>query len=263
MEHHRFKREDGIPEVDILGIHVHRVSSSDIQSIILKRIRENDRGVFLYVHLHSINLAQADDELRSMFNSATITYCDGEGVRIGARLLGHFLPERIPLTRWIYPFLDFCVLNTLSVYCIGTEERIIRRAIGVLCDRFPALKIAGFHDGFFHTDGERSAEVLRDIRNTRPDILIVGMGTPLQEFWVRDHWDELQAGCILTAGSCFDYIAGEKQACPPWMAEHGLEWLHRLIREPRRVWKRYLIGIPLFLWRILSQWSRMKFTRAD
>jgi N-acetylglucosaminyldiphosphoundecaprenol N-acetyl-beta-D-mannosaminyltransferase len=257
LARHTFKREDAIPEVDILGVRVHQVSSSDIQSIILRRVRANERGLFLYVHLHSINLAQADEELRDVLNSATITYCDGEGVRVGARILGRSLPERIPLTRWIYPLLDFCACNSLSVYCVGTENRIIHRAVELLRERFPALNIVGYHDGFFHTSGDGLSDVLRDIHNTRPNILIVGMGTPLQELWIRDHWDELQAGCILSAGSCFDYIAGEKQACPAWMADHGLEWLHRLFREPRRVWRRYLIGIPLFFWRLLRQRSKM------
>lgn len=253
MARHTFNRENTIPEIDILGVRVHQVSAADIQSIILKKIREKDRGLFLYVHLHSINLAQANSDLRDVLNSATITYCDGEGVRIGAWILGQSLHERIPLTRWIYPFLEFCAHNNLTVYCIGTHHRVIRRAVEMLRGRIPALSIVGYHDGFFHASEEGLNGVLQDIQRTHPDILIVGMGMPLQELWIRDHWDELDADIILTAGSCFDYIAGEKQACPPWMADHGLEWLHRLLREPRRVWKRYLIGIPLFLWRVLWQ----------
>jgi N-acetylglucosaminyldiphosphoundecaprenol N-acetyl-beta-D-mannosaminyltransferase len=253
LARHTFNREDTVPEVDILGVRVHQILASDIQSIILRMIRGNERGVFLYVHLHSINIAQTDTDLRDVLNAATITYCDGEGVRLGARILGHSLPERIPLTRWIYPLLDFCARNHLSVYCVGTENRIIHRAVELLREGFPALNIVGYHDGFFHSREDEVNEVLQSIHAARPDILIVGMGTPLQELWIRDHWDVLQAGCILSAGSCFDYIAGEKQACPAWMADHGLEWLHRLFREPRRVWRRYLIGIPVFLWRILRQ----------
>jgi len=257
LARHPFRRENTIPEVDILGVRVHRVSSADIQSIILKRIREKERGLFLYVHLHSINLAQRDGELRDALNSASITYCDGEGVRIGARILGQSLPERIPLTRWIYPFLDFCAGNNLSIYCVGTEQRIIRRAVEMLHDRVPTLNIAGYHDGYFQTTGEGTRGVLQDIQRAHPNVLIVGMGMPRQELWIRDHWDDLHADIILTAGSCFDYIAGEKQTCPAWMADHGLEWFHRLLREPRRVWKRYLLGIPVFLFRVLRQRSSM------
>lgn len=252
-----FKREKAIPEVDILGVRVHKVSSADIRQVTLERIRRNERALFLYVHLHSINLAQADSGLRNLLNSATITYCDGDGVRVGARILCNSLPERIPLTRWIYPFLEFCADNNLSVYFVGGEQRIVRRAVEMLRSRIPSLNIVGYHDGYFHGQGEPEEEVLQDIRRTRPNILIVGMGMPLQEFWIRDHWDELEADVVMTAGSCFDYMAGEKQACPPWMADNGLEWLHRLFREPRRVWKRYLIGIPVFLFRIIRQRSAM------
>ena len=87
----------------------------------------------------------------------------------------------------------------------------------------------------------------------KPNILIVGFGTPLKERWLMENWDRIEVNVALTGGAVFDYVSGELRRAPRWMTDHGLEWLARLIIEPCRLWKRYLIGNPLFLWRVLKQ----------
>jgi N-acetylglucosaminyldiphosphoundecaprenol N-acetyl-beta-D-mannosaminyltransferase len=95
--------------------------------------------------------------------------------------------------------------------------------------------------------------VIAIINRLRPNILIVGFGMPLQERWLMENWDRIHANIGLTGGAVFDYISGNVPRAPRWMTDHGFEWLGRLLVEPSRLWRRYLIGNPLFIWRIMKQ----------
>ena len=92
--------------------------------------------------------------------------------------------------------------------------------------------------------------MIEGINAAKPDLLIVGLGMPLQERWLADNWSSIDAGVALTAGATFDYISGELRRAPRWMTDNGLEWLGRLLLEPGRLWKRYIIGNPIFFWRV-------------
>jgi N-acetylglucosaminyldiphosphoundecaprenol N-acetyl-beta-D-mannosaminyltransferase len=122
--------------------------------------------------------------------------------------------------------------------------------------RFPRLRIGGHHHGYFKQ--ENGVDVITQINKANPQILFVGMGMPLQEKWIMDNAEFLPACVMFDVGACFDFVAGEKPRCPNWMADHGLEWLFRFLMEPRRLWKRYLIGNPLFLLRVMRDRQRLK-----
>jgi N-acetylglucosaminyldiphosphoundecaprenol N-acetyl-beta-D-mannosaminyltransferase len=115
------------------------------------------------------------------------------------------------------------------------------------------LKIVGIQDGYFNkTAGSAENEaVVRDINAAHPDILIVGLGMPLQEKWLLDNWNQMDAQVALPVGAMIDYLAHETRRAPRWMTDHGLEWLGRLVYEPGRLWERYLVGNPRFLLRVL------------
>ena len=125
----------------------------------------------------------------------------------------------------------------------------------ILKQQFTDLSIAGAQHGYFDKspDSVENEAVLQAINATRPDILLVGLGMPLQERWLMENWDRIEAKVALPVGALFDYLAGEFPRAPRWMTDHGLEWLGRLIIEPRRLWRRYLLGNPRFLWQVLKQ----------
>ena len=113
--------------------------------------------------------------------------------------------------------------------------------------------MVGYHHGFFDpaANGYENQEVLAHIRNASPDILLVGMGMPLQERWLLENWNALHVPVGLNGGAALSYVAGNTKRAPEWMIRHGLEWLGRMLIEPKRLWKRYFIGNSLFLWRVL------------
>jgi N-acetylglucosaminyldiphosphoundecaprenol N-acetyl-beta-D-mannosaminyltransferase len=132
---------------------------------------------------------------------------------------------------------------------------VAEKAAAVLQAQVPTLRVVGTHHGYFekspgHPDNDA---VVQAINAARPDMLIVAFGMPTQEQWLHENWARLEAGAALTVGAAFDYLAGEVQRGPRWMTDHGLEWLSRLVVEPRRLWRRYLLGNPLFLWRVVRQ----------
>jgi N-acetylglucosaminyldiphosphoundecaprenol N-acetyl-beta-D-mannosaminyltransferase len=208
------------------------------------------RGWISYANIHALNLAVEIPWFKKYLQNSLLTYCDGEGVKLGARLLGHRIPERIVFSDWIDDVCQVAASQRLGIYLLGGKEGVAETAASKLSDRIPGLIVSGTHHGFFHSEDEE--RIVKQINDSKAQILIVGMGMPLQESWILSHHQLLTPNIILNAGSCFDYVAGAKRRCPGWMGKFGLEWVYRLFQEPRRLWKRYLIGNPLFILRVLS-----------
>jgi len=207
----------------------------------------------MYANVHVLNTAYRDSELRRILNQAHLIYCDGAGVKLGARLLGHHLPERMTGADWVYDLCRSCERTGATLYFLGGEPGVADDAAQVLTARYPALAIVGAHHGHYDHNGPQNDAVIAEINALRPDILFVGFGTPLQEKWL-DHYSELlDVPVIWAVGALVDFVAGNKPRAPQWMLDHGLEWLYRLWSEPQRLWKRYIVGNPLFLWRVLMQ----------
>jgi len=213
--------------------------------------------------LASVNLAYEQPWLRDFFDQADIVRLDGAGVRLGAWVLGYRTPPRMTWADFAWSLAELASTRGYSLFLLGARPGVAEIAGDRLKTRFPDLRIAGIHHGYFDkTPGSPENEaVIAQINAVKPNILIVGFGMPLQERWLMENWDRIDANVALTGGAVFDYVSGELKRAPRWMTDHGLEWLGRLIIEPRRLWKRYLIGNPLFLWRVLKQ--RLGLLRLD
>jgi N-acetylglucosaminyldiphosphoundecaprenol N-acetyl-beta-D-mannosaminyltransferase len=206
----------------------------------------------MYANVHVLNTAWRDPELQAILRQADIVYCDGAGVVLGARVLGHSLPERMTGADWVYPFCERSAAAGLRLYFLGSAPGVAEQAAARLRERYPGLRIVGAHHGYVQGP-DQSAAVIADISRLSPDVLLVGMGTPLQEKWIAAHRSALDVPVCWAVGALFDYVAGVVPRGPRWMLDHGLEWLYRLWWEPRRLGGRYLIGNPLFLFRVLRQ----------
>lgn len=242
-----------MPKIDILGVHVDVVDAQDLQTAIIDSVRRRRKDVYAYVNVNAINIAKEDEQFRRFLNNSHMVYCDGEGVRVGARILGHRLPPRVVLTYWIWELCTLFEKEKFSVFFLGGTEQYVKEAVERVKTRFPAIVIGGSHHGFFEKDGSESDAVVAMIEQAKPNILIVGFGMPMQEHWIDQNMSRLCANVILPAGSMIDYTAGRKGLAPSWMADHGLEWLFRFFQEPGRLWKRYLIGNPAFMFRVLFE----------
>ena len=240
-------------KIDILGVQVDAIAKAGLEDAITNYVRDEAKAVLAYANINAINLARKGKEFRKFLNGSSILYCDGEGVRVGARILGSTLPPRVALTRWIWDLCALCVEQRFSVFFLGSRKENLDKAVANVKGRFPTLLIAGSHHGYFQKVGPESDAIVEMIRRSKPNLLFVGLGMPELEYWISRNLERLDANVVLPAGSMIDYVAGVKDVAPAWMSDIGWEWLYRLIQEPQRLWKRYLIGNPGFVLRVLVQ----------
>jgi N-acetylglucosaminyldiphosphoundecaprenol N-acetyl-beta-D-mannosaminyltransferase len=148
--------------------------------------------------------------------------------------------------------------HSLSLFLLGASDEVVAAARANLESRYPRLSIVGSHHGYFdkRPDCSENATVVRLINESRPDIVLVGMSVPVQERWLWENWEQLSASVALVVGAVFEMLAGTKRRPPRWMTDHGLEWLGRLLLEPRRLWRRYVLGNPAFVARVFREYLR-------
>jgi N-acetylglucosaminyldiphosphoundecaprenol N-acetyl-beta-D-mannosaminyltransferase len=207
----------------------------------------------MYVNAHVVNQSRATPGLGGALRRADIVYCDGYGVRLAARVLNLPVPHRMTGADWIWGLASLCELGGQSMYLLGSEPPLAREAAARLRRWYPRLDVVGAHHGYFDLDSPHNQRVIEEINAHRPHIVLVGMGTPKQELWVDRYADQLEGAVVWTVGALFDYVSGHVPRAPGWLADNGLEWIFRLAVEPRRMWRRYLLGNPVFLSRVLSE----------
>lgn len=239
----------------IIGIPIDDMSSLALITAIMAAVAQRKHTVFANVNIHALNLAYEYPAVYDFFaTAADIVYCDGFGVKLGSKMSGVPIQHRLTLPDWIDELCRQSAQNGYSLYLLGAREGVAERAAARLQRVNPNLQIAGTHHGFFNKscDDPENRAVLQKINAVQPDILLIAFGMPLQELWLLENWNQISAHAVLTAGALFDYLAEEVRRPPNWMTDHGLEWFGRLLREPGRLWRRYLIGNPLFFWRLLK-----------
>lgn len=248
----RLQRFAQVPAVHVLGVRVHALTPEDMHRLFAETIDAGEKALVLNVNVHCMNLAYERPWLVDILNAADLVYCDGDGVVLGARLLGQRLPTRITLADWLWELSAFACERGYSLFFLGGREGVARVAAERLRQRYPDLKVAGTHHGYFDkTSGSDENEaVLALIREMQPNITIVGFGMPIQEQWLHENWPRLATNVAISGGAIFDFISGELKRAPGWMNDNGLEWLGRLLVEPGRLWRRYVVGNPLFLTRV-------------
>jgi N-acetylglucosaminyldiphosphoundecaprenol N-acetyl-beta-D-mannosaminyltransferase len=239
----------------VLGVGVDPITVAELHAEIARLLRGGRLGLVLNVNAHCLNLCYRDRALRDSLNGADVVFCDGVGIMLAARILGGRIPARITYAAWIWQLADFAAAEGFSLYFLGARPGVAQEAARRLRERYPGLRIVGVRHGYFdHSAGSAENEaVLEEINAAAPDILLVGLGMPLQERWLTENRQRLDAGVALSCGAVFDYTSRRVSRGPRLLTEGGFEWLARLLREPRRLWRRYLLGNPLFLLRVVRQ----------
>lgn len=241
--------------INILGIRIDLVNISDILLFIKNQINTNNKSIISYVNIQALNLAYSNKRLQDYFNSSEVVFCDGFGIRIASRILSYELPQRSTPPDWIGQLFQVCVDEGYNVFFLGAKTGTAEKAAVLSTKKYPGLNICGTHHGFFDRSPSSSEndQVINQINRLSPDILLIGFGMPLQEYWIEENKDRLNVKIFLPVGALFDYLSGKIYRVPGWMTNHGLEWLGRLMIEPRRLWKRYILGIPMFFFRVFKE----------
>jgi exopolysaccharide biosynthesis WecB/TagA/CpsF family protein len=206
-----------------------------------------------FVNANNFNLAVEKPKYLQALRHAELVLPDGIGVKIALRMAGGHLRKNLNGTDLLPFLIELLISNSWPLYLLGADSQTLKKAISNLQSQYPDLNICGSHDGFFKEENEEA--LCKDIVDTGTFVLIVGMGTPRQELWVERNQNRLPIPMVLTMGGLIDFIGEKNKRAPGWMRQAGLEWIFRILQEPRRMWKRYIIGNPVFLWRT-RQWIK-------
>lgn len=241
--------------IDVAGVRVDSFTEEALIERILTMAAGDRTQVAVGVNAFVCNMARKDKHFRRLLAEST-TYADGQSVVWAAKLLGGHLPVRLATTDIAEPVLRAAAREGLPVYFFGAADGIAEGAAEKLRAKIPGLAVRTHHG--YVSDAEVD-EVLDDIAAHGTRILFVGMGDPAQQLWVERHRDRLPPA-VLTCGGLFDWLSGSNKRAPEWMINAGLEWLWRLIIEPRRLAKRYLLGNPSFMAAVARQ--KLRGSRA-
>lgn len=188
--------------------------------------------------------AQEDPELQAIVRQADLITPDGAGVMLATELQGQRLAERVSGCDLVEHLAELSAAKGYRLYLFGAAEGVADAAAAALVERYPGAQIAGTRNGFFNPDDE--VKIVQAINRAKPDILLVALGIPKQEKFIRAHFDRLKPAVMIGVGGSFDVISGQLKRAPAWMQKSGLEWLYRLIQEPKRLPR--LAALPQFMW---------------
>lgn len=243
--------------ISLFGMELDALRMAEAVDQVYRWVAESDHEC-RYVVTPNVDHAvmfQEHSGLRAAYADASLVLADGAPVVWAARLLRRPLPQRVPGSD-LAPALFECAAarGGLSAYLLGAASGVGDRAAANIMRRWPQVRVTGVDSPppGFERDAQANAAILAKIAAVRPDVLLIGLGAPKQELWVHAHRAAIQAKVALCVGATIDFLAGEKARAPLWMRKSGLEWLHRLATEPRRLAKRYArdaMIFPRLLWR--------------
>ncbi len=243
-----------LPRANILGVGVSTINMEIALRTIEEWISRQDHHYMCVTGVHGVMESWRDEDLRRVHNAAGLVTPDGMPLVWLSRLMGFRQVERVYGPDLMLRVCECSAQQGYRQFFYGGAPGVAEQLASRLQARFPGLYIAGVHSPPFRAlSPEEDDAAVERINTATPDIVWVGISTPKQECWMSEHRGRLNAPVLIGVGAAFDIHAGLKTQAPRWMQKSGLEWLFRLIMEPRRLWRRYLINNPWFLWLVLLQ----------
>src|SRR5271155_2628998 len=253
---------NNIDTVSFLGLTLQPKSIPEMNELVEQGIRERHKWIIANHNLHSVYLLHKHPKLKEFYSHAHWTYVDGMPLVALGRLYGYPLQrdQRVTNVDWTGPLMELAASRGWRVFNLGSSRQVAELGAAKLRNLYPGLQIE-VSDGFFDArPGSVENEALvKRINAYRPDLLMVGMGMPRQEYWTQENFSQLDAHVILSStGAALEYIAGAAPTPPRWAGRIGLEWMFRLAHEPRRLFSRYLIEPWYILLLLLLDYPRSR-----
>lgn len=230
-------------DVVFMGTRFDPVTVSRAADLVMEMVASRRTGWVSTVNVAILMMMRQDATLRSYVDDSALILADGQPIVWGSRLMGDPLPERVTGVDLIEYLCSSCERDGRSVYFLGGTAEVVGTVATRMSRQYPDLRL-GFHHGYF--SDQEFATRADDVRAFGADILIVGMGVPRQEHFIRSQWEHLGVGAAIGVGGSFNVIAGSLRRAPVWMQKSGLEWVYRLKQEPRRLFRRYAVTNTLF-----------------
>jgi N-acetylglucosaminyldiphosphoundecaprenol N-acetyl-beta-D-mannosaminyltransferase len=239
------------PVLDLFGVAITNTTLDETLDWMVKRMRAAEPSFVAFMNPDCLNIVYHHDGYREALAQAARILPDGIGIKLACRILGVALKANVNGTDLFPKLCERAVAEGFSLFLLGAKPGVAQAAADNMQQRYPGLAIAGVRDGYFAA--EETEAVLAEINASGADALLVAFGAPKQELWLAEHHGRLTPPLRLGVGGLFDFYSGRIPRAPQWMREIGMEWVWRLLQEPGRMWRRYIIGNPLFLYRIWHQ----------
>jgi N-acetylglucosaminyldiphosphoundecaprenol N-acetyl-beta-D-mannosaminyltransferase len=238
----------------IAGIKINNITVKEVIDEVAGIIERKYKGYIVTPNAAHIVLLQKDKEFQDLYENANLILPDGVSLMWASRILGKSLQEKISGSDLLPLLCEVAAKKAYKVFFLGGAPGIAESARIILTQKYPGLKISGVccPPYGFENDTIENENIIRMINSCMPDLLFVGLGTPKQEKWIYKYRNQYNAIVSIGIGASFDFVVGRLHRGPRWVQKIGLEWLFRFIQEPRRLWKRYLIGNAVFMWLVMK-----------
>lgn len=241
--------------ISLFGLNIEDATLTDTSASIIHNAKLDMQRKIYFVNAHCINIAATNAKyLCVLQDTEALLFADGVGMRLTSKLAGFPLKDNVNGTDLFPLICSDAAVAGIKLALLGARPGIAQRCADNMKSQFPELEIVWIHDGYFSLRDEE--RIINSINRSGAQILFVAMGVPMQEFWIARNADKLCVPILLGVGALFDFYSGAMPRAPQRMRKLGLEWLFRLMMEPRRMFMRYIVGNPVFMVRVL--WRRLR-----
>ncbi len=257
-------QRSGPPRCNVLGVGVHAVNIPSALQAVADAVRDSRKGYVCVTGVHGVMEAQKNAEMRAILNSAFLNVPDGMPMVWVGRSQGFGDMRRVYGPEFMLAVCEASVKQGWRHFLYGGKPGVAESLKASLENRFPGIQVAGTYTPPFRPlNPEEEAALAAQVRQARPDCFWVGLSTPKQEAFMSKFLSKLDAKVMFGVGAAFDVWTGGIKDAPAWMKKSGLQWAHRLVQEPRRLWRRYAVIVPSFLGLILLQALGLKKYALD
>lgn len=239
-------------KINILGTMFHNVTRSEAATFIVESLQGQEKASVFTPNPEIVIEAYKDRQLQKILNESSMVVPDGIGVVIGSKIIGEPLAERVAGYDLLQEVFKQIADQSLTVYFFGAGKGVAELAKDKMMEKYPGLSIVGVHHGYFESD----EEVIKAINALKPDLLLVGLGAPKQELWIRKNMDQIKAKVFFGCGGSFDAMSGVVKRAPALFIKLNLEWFYRLLKQPTRA--KRMLRLPLFLIKMIIEGRRYK-----
>lgn len=233
-------------KVNILGVYFDAITMKEAIKRVVRFLDDNQLHTVYTCNPEIVMEAKKNESFLNLINNGDLVVADGIGVVIGSRIIKHSLPERVAGYDLVQNIFNVIKDTNKTVYFFGAAPGIAKKAVERMKDKYPGLKIVGYHDGYF--DQEEEKKIIDELVTLQPDLLLIGLGAPKQEKWVSMHRDQLGVKVCIGVGGSFDVMSGEVKRAPKLFIKLGLEWFYRLVVQPTRI--KRMMRLPAFLFHV-------------
>lgn len=236
--------------IEFLGSPMDSATMTETVTVIADRIEKKEFLQHVVVNVAKLVNMQKDAQLAESVKACDLINIDGMGVVLGARFLGHDIPERVAGVDLFHNLLDMSAEKKFPVFLLGAQEEVVAKTVEKVKEQHVGVEIAGYHHGYFWDDEEA---VVNQIKESGARLLFVAITSPKKENFINKWQDQLGVDFVMGVGGTFDVVAGKVKRAPLWMQKYGLEWFYRVLQEPGRMWKRYAETNSKFAWLLLRE----------